>query len=368
MKSISAKRMERKSSIELLRLVSMFAIVLHHFYVHSGFQFESVTFNKMALQAISFLGKEGVDCFVLITGYFSCRSAFKARHIAELWIKTFIYALLGFVLAMLVHREEIGGTAFLQTVFPISMGSYWFVSTYFILLAISPFLNILLDRLTDEEHKKLIYILFFFISVAPMVWLWDNKRLASTPLECISLFILLYCMGAWIRRTRAKEKRTVKQLLSLSAIWYGFSVLFEVICNLANRISPLIAERATFLGMSNSPAILISSFFVVYGCVLARDKSIIAINSLSAVALEVYLISDNVLIRKWLWQELLRVNSYESSRWLILIAFVFTAMVFVGCLIIGLVMQKLFFAPLFRRMHPRLSGFYKKIDNYFRCG
>lgn len=367
MKDIFAKGTGRKSSIELLRLACMFGVVLHHFYVHSGFQFESVTFNKVALQGLSFLGKEGVDCFVLITGYFSCRSTFKTKHLVELWMRTFTYALLGFVLALLLHNKEIGGTTFLQTIFPVSMGAYWFVTTYFILLVISPFLNILLNHLTEEEHKKLIAILFFLISVVPIVWIWENKRLASEPLECISLFILLYCMGAWIRRVQAKRKYSVKRLFILSAVWYASSVLFEVICNLANRISPLLTERATFSGMTNSPALVISSFFAVYACIQASDKSVMAINKLSAVVLDVYLISDNVLNRKWIWQDLLKVNSYESSRWLILLAFAFTALVFSVCLIIGLVMQKIFFVPLFHRVNPCLSKVYDRIDNYFQC-
>lgn len=73
--------MVRKSNIELLRMVSMFLIVLHHYCVNSGFMeimdLSQVTPNTLLVQFMSFGGKVGVNVFLIISGYFMIRGGGK---------------------------------------------------------------------------------------------------------------------------------------------------------------------------------------------------------------------------------------------------------------------------------------------------
>ena len=70
------KRSSRNSSIELLRILSMFAIVIHHYAYHSTFKWW--TYNTQYSGALKvnlflhFFGKLGVDIFVIIGAYFLC--------------------------------------------------------------------------------------------------------------------------------------------------------------------------------------------------------------------------------------------------------------------------------------------------------
>ncbi|WP_314642658.1 hypothetical protein [uncultured Veillonella sp.] len=51
----------RESNIELLRIVSMVLIIMHHFSVHGTFPFTpELTFNKVFLQVFGLGGKAGV--------------------------------------------------------------------------------------------------------------------------------------------------------------------------------------------------------------------------------------------------------------------------------------------------------------------
>ena len=60
----------RQSNIELLRIIAMIMIVAHHFSVHGGFSFSTITVNSLWIQFMQNGGKIGVDVFVLISGYF----------------------------------------------------------------------------------------------------------------------------------------------------------------------------------------------------------------------------------------------------------------------------------------------------------
>lgn len=68
----------RQSNLELLRILSMFLIVCHHFVVNSTvshqFNFYVLTPNMLFLQLFGMWGKTMINVFVLITGYFMCTS------------------------------------------------------------------------------------------------------------------------------------------------------------------------------------------------------------------------------------------------------------------------------------------------------
>ena len=75
---------ERDSSIELLRVVTMICIIMHHYIVNSGIIDEITSANVLSANAIFALifgwgGKTGINCFVLITGYFMCKSIVNGR-------------------------------------------------------------------------------------------------------------------------------------------------------------------------------------------------------------------------------------------------------------------------------------------------
>ena len=354
----------RFSSLEFLRLFAMFLIVLSHFYIHGGFQFPNVTLNKIMLQAISFGGKWGVDCFVIITGYFSCKKIFKAQKVIALWIKVVIYALLCMAIAGIL-KLHIGVTGILQTIMPISMESYWFITTYLILLLISPFLNVLLKHLSETMHGHFISILFAIVCVFPIVWLWENKRMASTAIESIGLFVLLYCLGAMMKRTDIARSRKSIFFLGASVAFYGCSVLFEVVCNLLGKTMPLVAERATFYGAGNSPFLLLSAACAVCFCLNKNNWYLPVVNIMATAVLDVYLLSENILLRDWIWQDLLKAGTFENSPWLIPVALGETLLVFTGCLAIGLIFQKVLFQPLLSVLQGKLQPFYRKADVYF---
>lgn len=67
----------RNSNLEILRIVSMILIIVHHYVVHGQFEWSNtITTNKILLEVLSLGGKLGVNCFVLITGYFMVQSKY----------------------------------------------------------------------------------------------------------------------------------------------------------------------------------------------------------------------------------------------------------------------------------------------------
>ena len=76
----------RKTNLELLRIIAMYFIVAHHYVVNSGLTSSSGPIFKDTLSIKSLFlllfgawGWTGINCFILLTGYFMCKQTISLR-------------------------------------------------------------------------------------------------------------------------------------------------------------------------------------------------------------------------------------------------------------------------------------------------
>ena len=89
----------RDSSIELFRIITMLCIIAHHYVVNSGITAQITQDNATTIPAVFSLlfgwgRKTGINCFVLITGYFMCQSQASMRKFLKLVLEVEFYKLL----------------------------------------------------------------------------------------------------------------------------------------------------------------------------------------------------------------------------------------------------------------------------------
>ena len=72
---------ERKSNIELLRIVAMLCIISFHYVYKSGYVFENLSVNSFIVKVFWFFGEFGVNLFILITGYFMVNGRFSLKKL-----------------------------------------------------------------------------------------------------------------------------------------------------------------------------------------------------------------------------------------------------------------------------------------------
>jgi len=68
---------QRESNLELFRIISMLLIVAHHYVVNSGLTLpegplatDPLSWRSIFLLLFGAWGKTGINCFMMITGYF----------------------------------------------------------------------------------------------------------------------------------------------------------------------------------------------------------------------------------------------------------------------------------------------------------
>lgn len=222
-------------------------------------------------------GQVGVALFVMIMGYFlgQRQSNFiKAWHrIDKLWIKTLIYSWIILICSFIFHFGIFGKRDFLYAFFPVIFDEYWFITSYIVLILLTPILNIAIKKINKKNF--LILIIMVFADVVPFI---KNDGTPSAPLGN------MFSVGA------------ILEYVSLIILKHGIGGLD--IASFTFGLFPLITATGIFCIFSNLPAFHLK-----------------AVNWIASGVLASYLITEHPLFRMYFWHKLLHVVRYQYPFW-----------------------------------------------------
>ena len=190
---------ERETWIELLRVISMFWIILFHFADHGTIDMVSapISINWCVLAFARVGGDVGNGIFVLISGYLLYNKTFKLSRVITLWAEVEFYSVISYVLSIALGVEPWQGIAdLLKNIFPIIGCNYWFISSYMVMYFLSPFINHFIRSADKKKHFACIVMLLCLFSLPRMLphihWMSSEKY--------IDIFIILYLIGTYIKK------------------------------------------------------------------------------------------------------------------------------------------------------------------------
>ena len=278
-----------------------------------------------------------VDIFVLISGYFLCESKFKAKNVFKTAVGgVWIYSILFSLLAMKIAGEGINYGLLIKACVPILTKKYWFVNSYILLYILSPYINKLIHSLTKKQFSLLIgyFILFFSIrpTIFPLTWSQDG-----TGGMGIIGFIMLYCIGAWIR-LYYKDSKKIYHWLMIYLLCSFLLVVSKVgILRINENISTKFYSYA-------SPIVLIEAvalFFVFLSKKPMNKKAGNLINKIAKHSFSVYIIHFSMM--SVLFTEVFHVNTYVAHIGSgVAAVFVSVTITYVVCTIIDIIKDYLF--------------------------
>ena len=167
----------RRSGIELLRIIAMLAIIVHHVLVYNRYANvipASVTdLRSSFISGLGCFGKFGVGVFFIITGYFMAASK-KAiepkKKIMPIIRHALFYLFVSIVLGVIFAPGDFefamppnGVVSSYLRIF--TSGVYWFVGAYVLLVILSPYFKKMLDALSNKEVTRLCIIFALLASV-----------------------------------------------------------------------------------------------------------------------------------------------------------------------------------------------------------
>ncbi len=290
----------------------MLLIVAHHYIVNSGMREAIVASNfnmtYYALLMFGAWGKTGINCFVLITGYFMCRSSISLRKLLRLYLQITLYSVVIYAIFCITGHEQLSPSAIAWRLFPMYNISHVFPSCFLVFYLLIPFINILLNGLDRKRHLILTLILIFIYTILPSI----NS---AVEFNYVTWFFVLYLISSYIRfygfgfdlKPRVWGCITIMLILLAS-----ISVLVMYKYYLISPVGP--RNPYWFIEDSNklfALAIGISSFMWFKGLKIPYSR---AINTIGATTFGVLLIHANSnAMRHWLWRETIDVVGHSGG-------------------------------------------------------
>ncbi len=285
----------RNSNIELLRIVSMVLIVLFHFSVHGTWPEGGPLASDTAVEMLSFGGKLGVNCFVLITGYFMVHGHLKVQSPLRVVLQTWFYSFVILAIFAIAQPDLVTPERLRKAVTPITSGEYWFITCYLALMVASPFLNVLYRNLGDSGRRSLMAIGFVVLSAIPTITTYN-------PIGSdLVWFFYLYLMGGWLRDRPLWTRRGNACALAggVLFVWASMAAI-----GWAQRAFGFDYVLPDYLIWQYTVPTFAASLGLFGLFAEWKIPSIRWVNTAAKGALGVYLIHDTPIMRAWLWPHL----------------------------------------------------------------
>lgn len=319
----------RDSGIELFRIITMLVIVAHHYVVNSGLtgviNANPLTANSVFLLLFGWGGKTGINCFVLITGYFMCRSDITLKKFLKLVLEVEFYYVVIYLLFALTGYIDFSAKGFLKAAIPFRSIGGGFTNSYLVFYLFIPFLNILIRGMDEKTHLKLIGLCLLVYTVLP------TFMRASVVLSYVSWFMVLYIIAAYIRLypKRNFENRRIWGIAALGMLLLSWASV--LVCAWVGRLFGMQLQY-TFVADSNkllALATAVCAFMYFKNLHIGYSK---CINTIAASAFGVLLIHANSdTMRQWLWQDVCNNAGQYGSGLLVVHAFGVVAAVYAVC-------------------------------------
>lgn len=352
---------QRESNIELFRIVLMLVIVSHHYVVNSGLSTlisESValTPNITFLLIFGWGGKTAINCFIMITGYFMCKSNITVRKFIKLFLQVEFYRIIIYLIFLLAGYEKFSIKGLLKsTTLFYSIGND-FVSSYLVFFLFIPFLNCLIHALDRKTHLKLVGLCVFIFTVLP------SFIFARVAFSYIGWFMIIYLIAAYIRLYPENWFNNSKIWGIAVSISLGLSWCSIIVIAWLERPLHINGFQYFFVADSNKILALVTAvcaFMFFKNLHISYNKFINTIAASSFGVLLIHAHSDTM--RTWLWNDTLNNAGYFDSNLLVFHAVCSVVAIYVICTTIDMLRIQLLERPLSRLKYwqaARSKGLY----------
>lgn len=311
----------RQSNIELLRIISMIMVLCVHFtgatfnlpYQMTLTDITNVSsISKTLMECFSIIG---VNCFVLISGYFGIKPSIKS--ILNFILTCVIYSVSIYTIYYFIKPEIYDYTDIINSFAIFSHTDLWFIPAYFGLYLISPILN---NGVNGISKRKFTYLLIAltFINVY-LGWFWQGK-INPTGYNIMQM-IYIYIIGRFLNLHVKRNQKSIYIYLIGYFTAYIFLFMSTFICD--NKMAYAY----------NSPFVICTSifFFLIFTTFKFKNQYI---NFIASSAFSVYLIHKMPPIWLDLREFLITTTTNADYISFSLFWICFILIIFMGCITI----------------------------------
>ncbi len=349
----------RNSNLELFRIITMLLIIAHHYVVNSGLtsipNVTDISVKNMFLWIFGAYGKIGINCFVLITGYFMCKSRITLGKFLKLILEVEFYKIVIYIIFLATGVVEFSLVGLVKTILPFTSVAQNFTGCFLIFYLCIPFLNILIKNLDEKMHIRLLAIsIFTYVIVASIPKF-------SVTMNYVSWYIILYFIASYIRLYPKK--------IFDNTLFWGIMAIVSFLLSACSVIACLALKHGTYFFVSDSNKLLAVitglSMFMFFKNINIKTSKIV--NAIGSTCFGVLLIHANSeTMRNWLWKTTLNNVEKYYSDYFYLHAILSVLAIFIICSLIDLVRIHFIEKPFFKwwnKIENKITEKYQNIEN-----
>lgn len=323
-------KIERSSNFELYRIIVMFLILCGHYVFNSDMLptiWGEISVRSIFFYSFGIWGKTGINCFVMITGYFMCTSTISLRKFTKLLLEVEFYNFLIGGVFLATNYNDYSVVDFILHLNPIHSIETGFTSCFIIFYLTIPFLNILVRNIDRKMHLHLICLLIFTYTIMKYV------PSSIVTFNYVSWFIVIYFIASYIRL----YPKSIPHGTS-AKYWGGLTLLMIVLSILSVFVSILLShygiEINQFFFVLDSNAIFalltgISSFMLFKNLKIRQSK---IINTVASTTFGILCIHANgETMRAWLWNDIVDCIGHVNVSYYALYAIGTCIIIFCTC-------------------------------------
>ena len=328
---------KRKSNIELLRIVAMIMIIFSHLAIYGVIDVpvsnsymiwvKGSHFNQFLLAIYTAGGDVGVGVFFIITGYFlTDKYSDSLKSIKAIVGKVFFYTIFSCAFACIgkwclgysIKYSEIIAILLL----PISSNKWWFITSYIVLLLMTPSLNKYFQSVNIKTKSIHICLLWFF-------WIIGGKILGAEYFS-ITKAIWFYLIGGSIKEWKLKENSNYLIILFWGNIFMYAICTYVIGYSIAgNLFGNYIGDFAKLCRSSLfAPTAAIVMFIIFKNLNITNE----IVNKIAKNCLGIYLFHESPVLRKLIWNVIGRVDElYLGNAFALKSIFIVAIVFMIGC-------------------------------------
>ena len=260
---------KRNSAFELLRIIAMTFIVIWHISYHAQ-KGELDSHNYITAFCIT-----GVNLFILISGYFGIKTSWK--NLLTLVSTIAFYSIVTIALKWSITDTPPDINSIKDLFAPLRESRWWFINCYFILMLLSPIINLALSKSTKQQYIYLLGTLLFISCIQGFCF---GNSINSNGYNTFQ-FVTIYVLGDAINRFDIPARLSAKRL----SIIY-ISLVLSIFTS-----SFILMPKITFY---NNPLVIASA--VCLFCLISKiEFHNRTINQIATFMLPIYLLQDSVI-------------------------------------------------------------------------
>ena len=335
------EKKKRASNIELLRIISIFLILVTHadfWALGEPTSFEIAdnfvpSFTRVFFESLSIIC---IDIFVLISGWFSIRASLKT--IVKLLFQVYFLLLIIFFIYILLGWDTINLRSISECF--IFGHEFWFIKAYLGLLILSPVLNAFVS-IVPKRVLQVVLVSFYLYQciygwITPGAWFlhYGYSVTSFAGLYLLARYVRLYIIEKPLEIKWGGQKCNIKSLYLL--VFIGLTLLNTVLY-IAGYYLPIVGlQLRTRVFAISSPLVILQSLALLLYFYKIELKYNPIINFIAASSFSVFILQSSQ--DAILYKDIVN-NIYINNNGIICLLLIL--LVIIGYFVVGVLLDQL---------------------------